>query len=328
MDFEKIAQELCNQGALFVDNLQRARNISCVQGHFSSFLGSKALEEAKQAITKYPEKKTKMIQSFRKGIGEIYTISKAWDHALNKPFGYPGDFAALELVYDQAAHPASNSAFATLLDQWAASTNLARAVRARKDALRVFLEEDLLQHSRQNTDSERLSMLSIASGGAREIREMNSDLFDRLEISLLDQDPRALDYSTSCLNARSSRPKINKILANIFKLDPSEYLSNNQRFDLIYSFGLFDYLSDEQILSCTHRFLPYLKSDGKFIFCLKDTRFFDAWFYDWCFDWKFVPRIDEDGESLIQKMGLNLINRLKIEGNTVCIYICQKTTEN
>jgi hypothetical protein len=44
-------------------------------------------------------------------------------------------------------------------------------------------------------------------------------------------------------------------------------------FDVIYSFGFFDYFTDEQILRTVQNFLPLLADGGQVIFCLKDQRY-------------------------------------------------------
>lgn len=324
--FNHLGYQLKAEAEQLTLKLNKSRSVQCIQGHFSSFFGKEVLERAKQVVITHSDKKHQIIKYFREGLEGVYRISKAWDHALKKPFGYPGDFSTLELVYDGSVHPATECSIGGLIDQWSSSCRLSHAVKARKDALRVYLEDyienNFLNHN--HLAGNKLKLLSIASGGARELRELKPKVLEHLDISLLDQDPRALNYSLSCLQARAIVPPIKTILANIFEVNPKDYFDGERSFDLIYSFGLFDYLSDRRILECCEKFLPLLNEDGKFIFCLKDHRYFDTWFYDWCYDWKFVPRVAEDGIRLLDQAGLKLVDSLKTEGNIVCIYICEK----
>ena len=104
----------------------------------------------------------------------------------------------------------------------------------------------------------------------------------------------------------------------------SAKVAGDRRYDLIYSFGLFDYLTDDDLLRCLRNFTPLLQPDGYFVFCLKDKRFYDPLFYDLFLDWRFVPRIEESGVSLAEQAGLALAGQASIKGRTIHIYLCQR----
>jgi hypothetical protein len=69
--------------------------------------------------------------------------ARTWKHILTKPYGYPGDYAVLELVYDGAAHPDTRAPWAAQVDVWGIRSELPRAVAARKNALRYWMETQL-----------------------------------------------------------------------------------------------------------------------------------------------------------------------------------------
>lgn len=97
----------------------------------------------------------------------------------------------------------------------------------------------------------------------------------------------------------------------------------DRRYDVIYSFGLFDYLTDDDVLRCLRSFAPLLEPNGCFVFCLKDRRFYDPLFYDLFLDWRFVPRTEEAGALLAEKAGLDVTGRASVKGRVIHIYVCQ-----
>jgi hypothetical protein len=102
-------------------------------------------------------------------------------------------------------------------------------------------------------------------------------------------------------------------------------LSSVEPFDVVYSFGLFDYLPAAVLYRCAKRFLPFLKQEGRFVFCLKDARCYDAWFYDWLYDWQFVPRTFDDGLAIAARLDLTVVETMSVEGGAVVIFVCAKT---
>ncbi len=319
---ETCARELEAAGWELCEKLARARSISCVDARFAEFFGSGIVHEAHLMAAESLKNDVQLKRACRQGFSWLYSEGKTWNHCLAKPFGYPGDFAVLEMVYDQRPHPETKSAAAIFSDVWGLSQELPRAVAARKDALRSYLEDVAGQ-----TNDGRLKVLSVAAGGARELRDMLPSLFSRLDVTLLDSDPRALRFAESGFTDRIEAPALATVVGDAVRgqggYEPQ--LTAGGPFNLIYSFGLFDYLKDEYLVGCVRRFLPYLADGGKFLFCLKDRRYYDAWVYDWFYDWKFVPRTIDDGPRLAADLGLKVTKTLIIEGRTIGIFVCERS---
>ena len=121
-------------------DIQTIRDIECVDGAFGKFMGSNSFKEA----VRLGIEKTENNEVFRKHINaelaSLYETSWIWNHCVSKPFGYPGDFAILELVYNHQAHQNTPTAIGQWIDKWSISTVLPRAVKSRKNALRYYLE--------------------------------------------------------------------------------------------------------------------------------------------------------------------------------------------
>ena len=117
--------------------------------------------------------------------------------------------------------------------------------------------------------------------------------------------------------------KIETIKANALQGPAALYPNESKKFDLIYSFGLFDYLPDSKLLDCANHFTPLLDKEGTFIFCLKDHRHYKTWLYEWLFDWTFYPRTFADDLGLIDLLNLKCQESFKVAEDTVCIYLCE-----
>ncbi len=259
-------------------------------------------------------------KAFRAGLSRIHEQSWLSKQSYSKPYGYPGDFSFLEHVYDGVAHPNSSSSVGRVLDEWSVGTGLARAVIDRKNTLRVMLEEFVTLHM---ASQHRPSVLSIASGAAREARELPMTILENMDLTLLDIDPRGMGFAKAFFDTRHKPLNVNTVVGDALQDSTAERLTQQGLFDLVYSFGLYDYLNDEQLLQSIAVGRQAMKSDGTFVFCLKDHRYFDAWFYDWFSNWRFFPRTIDDGYRLADQAGLSVEETYVVEGRTVCIYVCK-----
>ena len=320
---EELLEKIRKEGEAFCDNLKKVRSVTCVDGYFGAFLGSNSIQEARKVAKNSKQDKKKIISVLRESISELYKTCASWNHSLTKPYGYPGDFFILEIIYDGIPHPDTTNPSAMQVDLWGQSTILPRAVNARKNALRVFIEEFTKDYSREN----RANILSIASGSAREIRELPKQVIERTKVVLLDQDERALNFALGIFNSRPANISVTPVVDDALKnMADNPELTSNNFFNLIYSFGLYDYLPDKYVIRNMSQSLPYLEDKGIFVFALKDERFYPKWFYDWFYDWRFFGRRIDDGFMLAKKAGMIVKNTIIVESGTIVLFICKKIT--
>ena len=95
-------------------------------------------------------------------------------------------------------------------------------------------------------------------------------------------------------------------------------------FDIIYSFGLFDYLSDDFLLHTVRNFLPLLAEGGQLIFCLKDRRHFDSLPADWLYNWRFVARTADDGPRLASALDLKVAQTWYVRDRCIAVWACER----
>ena len=296
-----------------IESALSAKDHSAIDYAFASFLGSPTYQSL-EAISENKSEKKKKISELREEMAKLYEEAGSWWQSLNKPFGYPGDFSLLELLYDYSPNNRSLTSNAQLLDLYLPRTLLGKAVRARKNILRGILEEFI-------STSKISSALSIASGSAREIRELPAPYLEKCSFHLLDADERPLSFAKGHFDSLTTDSKISYTCANALKAKAYEDLP---LFDLVYSFGLFDYLPNKRVFSCCKHALEKISEAGWFIFCLKDSRYYDALFYELFYDWKFVHRTRSDGYAIAGKLGLTVEKEWITQGHTIIVYLCKK----
>lgn len=254
---------------------------------------------------------TEQIASVRSSLEPLLKESHFWKWASTKPYGYAGDFIALEHCYDNVVAPQSSEVGA-LLDRWLLDSQLASGVRERKDMLSAFIERKANVHF--ETTGKPLRLLSLASGSARELRDLAPDVLQKIDITLVDQDPRSLQFAKDNLPA-----SVTDLQANALRLRPSSF---DEPFDLVYSFGFFDYLVDDVIVHCLDFCRDVTASGGSIIFPLKMNSKYRFWLYDVFLDWRFIKRELPDGLMLAKRAHLEVVELLETANESVVFYHC------
>jgi extracellular factor (EF) 3-hydroxypalmitic acid methyl ester biosynthesis protein len=319
----QLTERLSQGCARLVKRLDSATRTEDLEGAFASFFGSADMDQLQALSRRSVGKGRRLKKIIRDRLAPLYRRSGIWRHCIQRPFGYPGDYSILEHVYDQSHHPETVDDVGKMIDRWSISTGLPVAVQGRKDALRLHLQELAEGMCQQGKIAQ---VLSIACGGAREIRELPVRVHPHLELTLLDKDPLSLRYAADKLSAFQSLRFRTVASDALLAGSGSTAILTDRKYDLIYSFGLFDYLRDHQLVQCLNNFAPLLKANGWFAFCLKDHRHYDSLFYDLLLDWRFVARIREDAVGLAEQAKLRIMDRMTVKGMAVNIYLCQLET--
>jgi extracellular factor (EF) 3-hydroxypalmitic acid methyl ester biosynthesis protein len=221
----------------------------------------------------------------------------AYHRARTWPRGYQGDYEMLEFHYRN--EPGSQGV-GHFLENYLLQCALAAAVRERKDLLKDMLDREMAV--RKNP-----SVMDIACGPCREIVEM-SEAIKRAGASFIcvDHDPEALEYS---------RDRMMKIAFPMNKVQFRQYNAlkmvnherNVQEFgaqDIIYSVGLFDYLSDDVLVKLLRSLHDLLKPGGILIASFKDCSRYSTFIYHWLVEWNaFLQRKEQDVLALYERAG-------------------------
>lgn len=243
---------------------------------------------------------------FREYFLPLYEQWGFLNHALRKPYGYPGDFDVFEYLYDRRPHEDTPERYLHL-DLYLFSLSLYRSTIERKNILKHLLGGYLQKN-------EAIKICSIGCGGARELWELGDGL-KHSNVMLVDFDSRAIDFAQ-----RRLKPFAKNI--DVLCQDVSRWNLAGHSFDIMYSFGLFDYLPDAIVHRLIRRSKRHLVRGGKYIFALKDYTQFNTHFYYFLGDVEFVRRSVEDGMAIAKKHKLKVDMVIPSESRAINIFVC------
>lgn len=163
-----------------------------------------------------------------------------------KPRGYAGDAEMMLMAYENAH--VGTYVFNQLMHKHGVETRAAEAVRSRRRLVPRVLRE--VAERAGNLPARGFHLLSLAAGPASELEEIVRDAADaeRFDMTLLDQDPFALDLARETVRrveaARGARLSVRYVQDSVRTMIRTRDLGRAiGRHHFVYSMGLFDYLS-------------------------------------------------------------------------------------
>jgi extracellular factor (EF) 3-hydroxypalmitic acid methyl ester biosynthesis protein len=234
---------------------------------------------------------------FRREADPYFSQSHFINHAITWPRGYPGDYEVLEGLYRNM--PLS-SGIGYLLDLFFLNTTLAVAVKERLTTLREMLRRELMMRSRPR-------VLDIACGSCREVFETAPEIGSSgAEFTCIDFDSDSLSFSSDRLSYTNV---LNQI---IFRKYNAIRMTNHERNvkefdyqDIIYSTGLFDYLTNHILVRMIRALYKLTNPGGKIISSFKDCNRYRSQLYHWVTEWDaFYQRTEKDCMRLFEEAGI------------------------
>lgn len=189
------------------------------------------------------------INEIRHFFGQDFLENTLHGMALLKKYGYAGDFMMIDKIYtgNSPANPFFNS-----WDQYFQNHAAPKAVRNRKSYFKQLIHQKL-------NGQKNLHLLNVASGPGRDLLELyrEKNIEKQLHTTCVEMDKHAITYAQTLTNDYSAQIKfINK---NIFKFDTEE------KFDIIWSAGLFDYFDDKAFVFILKKFKNWIAPDGEIV---------------------------------------------------------------
>lgn len=193
-----------------------------------------------------------------------------------QPRGYQGDAELIDLIYDgnPDAHGIRVSTRrAASLYAWSHLGHAPSAVRRRREFLGRFLDHEASHRHRPRA-------LSVACGHLREVEKSQAFRDGQFgEVVGIDQDAVTIASATQRhrdANVRLRRAGVQSLMAG---------REAGERYDIIWSAGLFDYLDDELARQLTEQLFSMLKPGGvaaiaNFLPEIHDVGYMEA-FMDW-----------------------------------------------
>ncbi|GEP44418.1 class I SAM-dependent methyltransferase [Brevifollis gellanilyticus] len=169
--------------------------------------------------------------------------------ALERKYGYSGDFEIIDHIYSR--HTSSDPK-QRLWDLYFHAQAAPVAVRNRKAYFLQLMRDHLA------ASAGRMDVLNVASGPCRDLREFFLDHSDSaVTVDCVDMDARAIEYGS-----RLCAPWLDRIQfhhRNVLKHVPT------RAYDLVWSAGLFDYLSDRLVVHLLGALLKVVKPGGEVV---------------------------------------------------------------
>lgn len=188
------------------------------------------------------------LQLLQHGFGDECLENTMHGHIKSKPFGYAGDFLIIDKIYREQV--TTDQRF----EKWDIFWNnhsAAKAVRNRKDYFIRTITERIAKKG-------KMQLLNVASGPARDLAEVYEILKpNQLSTTCVEADKTAINYAKN-LN-KSNEGSIGFIHQNIFRFNTTE------KFDLVWSAGLFDYFDDRIFVKLLRKFISWTKPGGEVI---------------------------------------------------------------
>jgi len=180
---------------------------------------------------------------YRRHLCKFYHRAPLLRRAYYKPLGYAGDYEMMNMLYRD--HGEGDTLFGKVLNLYACQEAAALA-----NINRIAYFNRRIRAMIDETPEGRVRIASIGCGPSHEIRKLleeHPELGERIDIALVDQEERAIQYCERTLAPLAARTgaRIHFIGESIRRLLTARSLGQALgKRDLIYSAGLFDYLSD------------------------------------------------------------------------------------
>jgi len=236
-----------------------------------------------------------------------------------KPFGYPGDFLIMNYVYEWQR--VGNTPYEKLLHRIGIETGACVGTRLRM--AQKLIAERIAAHPGETP----MNVANLGCGSAYEIYDYLK--IDRLpcpvNVTLIDQDERALSHAYE--NAyrevvrHAGRARVQCLQASFAKLLKAGPLFQTLPLqDVIYSLGLYDYLSHRRARALTHDLYAQVKPGGQLILAnVKQGRETCQWPLEFVTDWSLIYRTEEDMWAMIEGLPVAKVS-IEVDA-TKCVYV-------
>lgn len=170
-------------------------------------------------------------------------------YVYRKPLGYAGDFQLIDMIYTH--HQSGHEAYERW-DRYFHYNAATEAVRNRKD----FFKNQLLHKIARR--KKPLHLLNVASGPARDLYELYGGVnADMLVTTCVDVDADAIAFASELCSPYAEQISFHQ--KNILRFSSAE------KYDVIWSAGLFDYFEDRLFVMALKRLLTMLRPGGEIL---------------------------------------------------------------
>ncbi len=246
------------------------------------------------------------ISKINENFGKDFLENTIQGYGLRKPFGYAGDFLMIDKIY--TFHKSQIEKY-QIWDEYFHQQSAPKAVRNRKEYFKKVIKSKInVQQS--------LSLMNVASGPARDLYELHEEN-NKLNLNTVcvEMDENAINYAKE-LNKKYLN-QITFIHKNIFKY------SEKNKFDVIWSAGLFDYFNDKAFVLILKKLKNWLNPNGEIVIGNFNKNYNPSRDYMELFgDWYLNHRTEMELRELAEKAGFKSKNiRIGKEAKNVNLFL-------
>lgn len=247
-------------------------------------------EQFDQAASAVPEELAPAHRRFcRQQLHSLLLLAPFSHRIFTKPLGYAGDYEMIDMIIRN--RPEGRSLFAKLVHTFILDLAAARSVRNRAGFFAAkFVEET----GRVWLKGRTARIYTLGCGPAREVQQFMAESFlsDKAEFRLLDFNQETLDFAGGRLaevkRQHQRGTQVELVKRSVYTLlkgpDPDE------RFDMIYCSGLYDYLNDRVCRALNTYLYEQLAPGGTLIVTNFDTSNPIRNLMEYVFEWFLIHR--------------------------------------
>lgn len=269
---------------------ETAEQLSCPDSDVPRAIGTLALGLQSFRELQLSEVWESVIESCREHkIRALVHQDPLTERAFRQPRGYQGDAELLDMIYARSWNGIVTSPVSQL-GKRVFSYTVERCAPAAVRSRCCLLTSEIDRTCDRISDAH---ILSVACGHLRELHRCGSLQSKRIGRFVgLDQDP----LSIAAVNQNISNLGVETLTGSIKLLFGGDL--GRQRFDFIYSAGLFDYLGDELAQRLIGRMFRMLRPGGRLLVANFRTGIPDAGYMEVFMDWNLIYRNEEDMRRL------------------------------
>ncbi len=235
-------------------------------------------------------------------------------HIYQKPLGYSGDYIMINYIYDYHGGEKylGSSSYEKLINNYTCNIPVSSSNIERKKFLKDKISETL-----SCADQHTTKILSAACGPARELLELAEEgrINKPVHFMALDFEALALDYIKTRLSAidkgKTRNLSIEYICRDITGIIRNKELKQRiEGCNLIYAFGIFDYLSERMASRLVKELFELLSPNGELVICnISLEKASHRAYYELLGGWNMVYRTKEQMLAWVEGLpGVKKVN--------------------
>lgn len=183
--------------------------------------------------------------------GDAFSCETMQGLAYQKPHGYAGDYEIIDRIYQNYT---SIQPHLTKWDIYWQKLAPSDAVRNRVKYFSLLLNN----HLNNKLSNKNLNVLNLASGPGRDLLYfLEKHPYANVYIDCIEQDPNAIKHASEL--CKDHLRKLNFIQKNVVRFRTEE------KYDLIWSAGLFDYFDDKFFVHMLKKLKNMVTSEGEIV---------------------------------------------------------------